>query len=119
MQSTAALGIICKTPQSGKAKTRLKRSFGRPEAAELSSAVIRDVAGAIEAVQGLVGGPAPATLRRAPAPAGEPPGPPVGALGTPPALEPSMTHPATPSEPSANTPRATTRQRGTTRIAAW
>lgn len=50
MQPTAALGIICKTPRPGKAKTRLGGLFEGPEAAVLSTAFIRDVAGAIEAV---------------------------------------------------------------------
>lgn len=50
MVSTTALGIICKTPHPGMSKTRLKGVFDGAEAAGLSGAFIRDVAGAIEAV---------------------------------------------------------------------
>ena len=55
MQPIAALGIICKTPRPGKAKTRLKGLFHGTEAAGLSAAFIRDVAGAIEAVPAATG----------------------------------------------------------------
>ena len=55
MQPIAALGIICKTPRPGKAKTRLNGLFDGTEAAGLSAAFIRDVAGAIEAVPAATG----------------------------------------------------------------
>jgi rSAM/selenodomain-associated transferase 1 len=47
---TAALGIICKTPQPGASKTRLTGILDPVQAADLSGAFIRDVAAAIEAV---------------------------------------------------------------------
>lgn len=48
--SSAAIGIICKAPQAGRAKTRLAATIGAAAAAELSSCFLRDVAAAIEAV---------------------------------------------------------------------
>jgi uncharacterized protein len=50
MQPIAALGIVCKTPRPGSAKTRLKGLFDGPDAVGLSAAFIRDVVGAVEAV---------------------------------------------------------------------
>lgn len=48
--STAAVGIICKTPKVGASKTRLVPLLGAEGAAELAAAFLRDVAAAIEAV---------------------------------------------------------------------
>jgi rSAM/selenodomain-associated transferase 1 len=48
--ATAAIGIMCKAPQPGRAKTRLAASVGAAAAAKLSSCFLRDVAAAIEAV---------------------------------------------------------------------
>jgi rSAM/selenodomain-associated transferase 1 len=50
MAATAALGIMCKTPQPGRSKTRLAASLGVAAAAGLSACFLRDVAAAIEAV---------------------------------------------------------------------
>lgn len=47
---TGAIGIICKAPRPGHAKTRLAASIGAGAAAELSRCFLRDVAAAIEAV---------------------------------------------------------------------
>lgn len=47
---TAAIGIMCKAPQAGRAKTRLAATIGPVAAAELSSCFLRDVAAAIDAV---------------------------------------------------------------------
>ena len=51
----AAIGIICKAPQAGRAKTRLAATIGAAAAAELSSCFLRDVAAAIEAVPEQIG----------------------------------------------------------------
>lgn len=51
----AAIGIICKTPQPGRSKTRLMPLLGAQGAADLAAAFLRDVAGAIEAVPAAVG----------------------------------------------------------------
>jgi hypothetical protein len=48
--SAAAIGIICKAPQPGRAKTRLATAIGAVAASELSACFLRDVAAAIEAV---------------------------------------------------------------------
>ena len=50
MAATAAIGIMCKAPQSGRAKTRLASAVGTAAAASLSECFLRDVAMAIEAV---------------------------------------------------------------------
>jgi uncharacterized protein len=47
---TAALGIMCKAPRAGVAKTRLAPMLGAEGAAVLSACFLRDVAAAIEAV---------------------------------------------------------------------
>lgn len=47
---TAAIGIICKSPQPGYTKTRLAGAIGSVAAANLSACFLRDVAAAIEAV---------------------------------------------------------------------
>jgi uncharacterized protein len=47
---TAAIGIMCKAPQAGRAKTRLAATVGAAAAAELSACFLRDVAASIEAV---------------------------------------------------------------------
>jgi uncharacterized protein len=51
----AAFGIICKTPQPGRSKTRLLPFLGAQGAAELAAAFLRDIATAIEAVPAAVG----------------------------------------------------------------
>jgi uncharacterized protein len=48
--SVAAIGIICKAPQPGRAKTRLAMAIGAVAASELSACFLRDVAAAIDAV---------------------------------------------------------------------
>jgi glycosyltransferase A (GT-A) superfamily protein (DUF2064 family) len=48
--SAVAIGIICKAPQPGRAKTRLATAIGAVAAPELSACFLRDVAAAIEAV---------------------------------------------------------------------
>jgi rSAM/selenodomain-associated transferase 1 len=48
--SVAAIGIICKAPQAGRAKTRLAMAIGAVAASELSACFLRDVAAAIDAV---------------------------------------------------------------------
>lgn len=53
--SVAAIGIICKAPQPGRAKTRLARAIGAVAASGLSACFLRDVAGAIEAVPETLG----------------------------------------------------------------
>jgi len=53
--SGAAIGIICKAPQSGRSKTRLAAAVGAVAASELSACFLRDVASAIEAVPGVLG----------------------------------------------------------------
>ncbi|MFY9955478.1 TIGR04282 family arsenosugar biosynthesis glycosyltransferase [Bradyrhizobium sp.] len=53
--SAAAIGIICKAPQPGRAKTRLATAIGEVAASELSACFLRDVAAAIEAVPETLG----------------------------------------------------------------
>ena len=53
--SAAAIGIICKAPQPGRAKTRLATAIGAVAASELSACFLRDVAAAIEAVPETLG----------------------------------------------------------------
>ena len=53
--SAAAIGIICKAPQPGRAKTRLATAIGAIAASELSACFLRDVAAAIEAVPETLG----------------------------------------------------------------
>lgn len=50
MATTAAIGIVCKAPQSGATKSRLAASIGADAAAWLAGCFLRDVAAAIEAV---------------------------------------------------------------------
>lgn len=47
---TTAIGIICKAPEPGRAKTRLAATIGAQAAAELSACFLRDLAATIEAV---------------------------------------------------------------------
>jgi len=51
----AAIGIMCKAPQPGQAKTRLAKAIGAAAASELSACFLRDVAAAIEAVPETLG----------------------------------------------------------------
>jgi uncharacterized protein len=53
--SIAAIGIICKAPQPGRAKTRLAAAIGAIAASELSACFLRDVAAAIDAVPETLG----------------------------------------------------------------
>jgi uncharacterized protein len=53
--SVAAIGIMCKAPQPGSAKTRLAKAIGAVAASELSACFLRDVAAAIEAVPEALG----------------------------------------------------------------
>jgi rSAM/selenodomain-associated transferase 1 len=53
--SVAAIGIICKAPQPGRAKTRLATAIGAVAASELSACFLRDVAAAIDAVPETLG----------------------------------------------------------------
>jgi rSAM/selenodomain-associated transferase 1 len=53
--SVAAIGIICKAPQPGRAKTRLATAIGAAAASELSACFLRDVAAVIEAVPETLG----------------------------------------------------------------
>ena len=53
--SVAAIGIMCKAPQPGQAKTRLAKAIGAIAASELSACFLRDVAAAIEAVPETLG----------------------------------------------------------------
>ena len=53
--SVAAIGIIGKAPQPGRAKTRLATAIGAIAASELSACFLRDVAAAIEAVPETLG----------------------------------------------------------------
>jgi len=53
--SGAAIGIMCKAPQPGHAKTRLAKAVGTVAASELSACFLRDVAAAIEAVPETLG----------------------------------------------------------------
>lgn len=47
---TAAIGLICKAPEPGRAKTRLAASIGARTAADLSACFLRDLATIIEAI---------------------------------------------------------------------
>src|SRR4029078_3654787 len=53
--TVAAIGIMCKAPRPGAAKTRLAKVIGAGAASELSACFLRDVAAAIEAVPETVG----------------------------------------------------------------
>ncbi len=53
--NVAAIGIMCKAPQPGSAKTRLAKAIGAFAASELSACFLRDVAAAIEAVPEVLG----------------------------------------------------------------
>jgi uncharacterized protein len=53
--TVAAIGIICKAPQPGRAKTRLATAIGALAASELSACFLRDVAAAIEEVPEALG----------------------------------------------------------------
>ena len=53
--SVAAIGIMCKAPQPGQAKTRLAKAIGAVAASELSACFLHDVAAAIEAVPETLG----------------------------------------------------------------
>ena len=53
--NVAAIGIMCKAPQPGQAKTRLAKAVGAVAASELSACFLRDVAAAIEAVPETLG----------------------------------------------------------------
>jgi uncharacterized protein len=55
MAATAAIGIMCKAPRPGGAKTRLAAMIGAEEAAMLSACFLRDVAAAIDAVPAFLG----------------------------------------------------------------
>ena len=55
MAAIAAIGIMCKAPRSGRAKTRLASAVGPAAAASLSECFLRDVAMAIEAVPARIG----------------------------------------------------------------
>lgn len=50
-----AIGIICKAPQPGRAKTRLAASIGARAAAELSACFLRDLAATIASVPNSLG----------------------------------------------------------------
>jgi rSAM/selenodomain-associated transferase 1 len=50
MAQSAAMGIMCKAPRPGAAKTRLAATIGVEAAAQLSACFLRDVAAAIEIV---------------------------------------------------------------------
>jgi rSAM/selenodomain-associated transferase 1 len=51
----AAIGIVCKAPESGRSKTRLAMAIGGRAASELSACFLRDVAAAIEAIPEALG----------------------------------------------------------------
>ena len=53
--TVAAIGIMCKAPRPGAAKTRLAKVIGAVAASELSACFLRDVAAAIEAVPETLG----------------------------------------------------------------
>ncbi|MGA6930165.1 MAG: TIGR04282 family arsenosugar biosynthesis glycosyltransferase [Pseudolabrys sp.] len=53
--NVAAIGIMCKAPQPGQAKTRLAKAVGAVAAAELSACFLRDVAAAIEVMPETLG----------------------------------------------------------------
>src|SRR5689334_12016912 len=55
MARTAAIGIICKAPRPGSAKTRLAAIIGSELAAKLSACFLRDVASCIEQVPQEIG----------------------------------------------------------------
>jgi uncharacterized protein len=53
--NSAAIGIMCKAPRSGRVKTRLAAMIGPEEAAILSACFLRDVAAAIERIPAALG----------------------------------------------------------------
>jgi rSAM/selenodomain-associated transferase 1 len=53
--NVAAIGIMCKAPKPGHAKTRLAKAVGAGAASELSACFLRDVGAAIEAVPETLG----------------------------------------------------------------
>ena len=53
--TTAAIGIICKTPRSGSSKTRLIGMLGPDGAAEIAGCFLRDVAAAIDSLPKSIG----------------------------------------------------------------
>lgn len=53
--STAALGVMCKAPRAGAAKTRLAAVVGPEAAARLAACFLRDVAAAIEGAPDTLG----------------------------------------------------------------
>ncbi len=55
MTASAAIGIICKAPQPGRAKTRLAAAIGAEAAAALSASFLRDVAVAVAAIPPALG----------------------------------------------------------------
>ena len=55
MTASAAIGIMCKAPEPGRAKTRLAAIIGAEAAATLSACVLRDVAAAIAAIPAQLG----------------------------------------------------------------
>jgi rSAM/selenodomain-associated transferase 1 len=55
MTATAAIGIMCKAPRSGRGKSRLAAAVGPATAASLSGCFLRDVGATIEAVPARLG----------------------------------------------------------------
>jgi rSAM/selenodomain-associated transferase 1 len=55
MAGTAAIGIMCKAPRPGAAKTRLAAAIGGEAAAMLSACFLRDVAACIDQLPGDIG----------------------------------------------------------------
>jgi rSAM/selenodomain-associated transferase 1 len=55
MTASAAIGIMCKAPRPGRAKTRLAAIIGAEAAAALSACFLRDVAAAIAAIPAQLG----------------------------------------------------------------
>ena len=53
--AVAAIGIMCKAPQPGRAKTRLATAIGAAAASELAACFLRDVAAAIDAIPATLG----------------------------------------------------------------
>lgn len=56
MAPTAAIGIICKTPRPGTAKTRLAAAIGAEAAATAAACFLRDIAASIERIPPHLGG---------------------------------------------------------------
>lgn len=50
MAKSAAIGIMCKAPLPGRAKTRLAATIGGDDAARLSSCFLRDIAATVESL---------------------------------------------------------------------